>query len=209
MTPRSEAAKIGVLGGTFDPVHMGHLVIAEHATNALGLDSVLFIPAGRPWLKANTAVTEPGHRLAMVKLAVADNPSFCVSDIEVLRPGLTFTVDTLEQLRGELGAGVDLYLILGMDALNELPRWRNPGRLFDLCTIVGVSRPGHDLPDLDALDAIVPGGSRKVVLVDGPSVDISGTDLRNRVANHRPVTDQVPRAVESYILDRGLYVKPS
>ena len=207
VTSQPDSTKIGLLGGTFDPIHMGHLLIAEDAREGLGLDTVVFIPAGRPWLKADQSVTDSGHRLAMVELAVSANPHFRVSDIEVRRPGPTYTVDTLEQLRKEYSSNTEIFLILGMDSLNELARWRSPERLFDFCAVVGISRPGQDDIDKDKLEAIVAGASDKVVLVAGPSIGISGTEIRNRVAHGKSIKYRVPEAVESYILEHGLYTR--
>ena len=131
-------AQIGILGGTFDPIHEGHLMIAESARECLRLDKVIFMPAGRPWLKSDRAVTDPAHRLAMVELAIEDNPRFEVSTMEIERPGPTYTVDTLTELRRRMG-GADLYLILGMDSVRELGRWHRPERIFELCALVAVS----------------------------------------------------------------------
>ncbi|HBJ30762.1 MAG TPA: nicotinate (nicotinamide) nucleotide adenylyltransferase, partial [Dehalococcoidia bacterium] len=165
----AQPSKIGLLGGTFDPIHIGHLLIAEDAREALGLDTVVFIPAGRPWLKANQSVTDPQHRLAMVGLAIGPNPHFQVSDIEIRRQGPTYTVDTLEQLQQDYSPNTEKFLILGMDSLNELARWRSPERLFDLCVVVGVSRPGQEEIDIDKLESIAEGASGKIVLISGPS----------------------------------------
>lgn len=207
VTSQPHFTKIGLLGGTFDPIHMGHLLIAEDARERLGLDTVVFIPTGRPWLKGDQSVTESAHRVAMVKLAVSSNPYFGVSDIEIRRPGLTYTVDTLEQLQCEYDSDTDLFLILGMDSLNELVRWRSPERLFDLCTVVGISRPGQGDMDRGKLESISEGASGKVILMPGPSIGISGTDIRDRVAHGKSIRYRVPGAVESYILDHGLYTR--
>ena len=207
VTSQPHPSKMGLLGGTFDPIHMGHLLIAEDAREGLGLDTVVFIPTGRPWLKADQNVTESDHRLAMVKLAVGSHPHFCVSDIEVRRQGPTYTVDTLNQLRRQYDSDTKIFLILGMDSLNELARWRSPERLFDLCTVVGISRPGQDDIDRDKLESISEGASGKVIFMSGPSVGISGSDIRDRVAHGRSIRYRVPEAVESYILDHGLYTR--
>ncbi|MCH2317545.1 MAG: nicotinate-nucleotide adenylyltransferase [SAR202 cluster bacterium] len=210
MTSDSEQAqpsKIGLLGGTFDPIHIGHLLIAEDAREALGLDTVVFIPAGRPWLKANQSVTDPQHRLAMVGLAIGPNPHFQVSDIEVRRQGPTYTVDTLEQLQQDYSLNTEKFLILGMDSLNDLARWRSPERLFDLCVVVGVSRPGQEEIDIDKLESIAEGASGKIVLISGPSVGISGTNIRDRVVHGKSIKYRVPVDVESYILEHGLYTR--
>ena len=140
--------KLGVLGGTFDPIHVGHLIIAQEAVVEAGLDRVLFVPAGQPWLKAGSPVSAGKHRLEMTRRAVSTNDRFAVSSIEIDRPGPTYTVDTLEALRQGEGAGHSLHFILGMDSLENLHRWSRPERLFDLCTLLAVSRPGHQDFDL-------------------------------------------------------------
>ena len=197
--------RIGLLGGTFDPIHMGHLVIAEAVRERLHLDSVVFIPAGRPWLKAGRDISRPDHRLAMAELAVGQFPEYSVSKIEVDRPGPTYTVDTLEQIRHELGPEAELFLILGMDSLRDLPGWWRPARLFDLCAVVGVSRPGYEDLMLSCLDEVADGASGKVELVHGPLVSVSGTEIRELVSMGRPVGSLVPKPVEAYILEHGLY----
>ena len=197
--------RIGLLGGTFDPIHMGHLLIAGAARERLHLDSVVFIPAGRPWLKARRDISGPDHRLAMVELAIRQEPGFSVSKIELDRPGPTYTVDTLEQMRDDLGPDSELFLILGMDSLTELGRWRAPGRIFELCTVVGVARPGHENVSPSRIDEIAAGASRSVQLLCGPRVSISGTEIRDRVATGQRLESWVPEAVEAYILEHGLY----
>ena len=197
--------KLGIFGGTFDPIHNGHLVIAEHVRVAMGLERVLFIPAGQPWFKVNRPVTEAQHRLEMVKLAVAPNPRFEVSDIEVRREGPTYTVDTLTELRETMGEGVEFFVILGTDALNELHRWRAPGEVLDMATIVGVARPDADVVDREALESIRSGASEEIVLVDGPRVDISAVSVRQRMVDGLQVDGLIPQVVHSYIERHGLY----
>ena len=197
--------KLGVFGGTFDPIHVGHLIIAQEAAVEAGLDRVLFVPAGQPWLKSGTQVSEGRHRLEMTRRAVALNDRFDVSTVEVDRPGLTYTVDTLEELRTGMDAGDSLHFILGMDSLENLHRWSRPERLFDLCTIVAVSRPGHRDFDLQSLESICAGASRGVAVVHGPGIGISAAEVRRRVARGLPITHWVPRAVEDYIYENGLY----
>ncbi len=198
--------RIGILGGTFDPVHLGHLAIAEEARDLLDLDRVILIPAGRPWLKSGQTVTPAGHRLAMVKLAVEDRSGLEVSSIEVDRPGPTYTVDTLAELREELGNKAELYFILGMDSVRELRRWREPERLFDLCTIVAVSRPdSHDVSPAE-LEQEFPAARDRIRTIRGPMLDISATDIRHRIIESRPISDCVPPPVERYIHGHGLYV---
>jgi nicotinate-nucleotide adenylyltransferase len=198
--------RIGVFGGTFDPIHLGHLIVADEARETLCLDEVLFIPAGQPWLKATTPVSAACHRMAMVELAVRSDPRFRADDIEVNRPGATYTVDTLTELQLKAGEVAELYLILGLDSLKELARWHEPARLFDLCTVVGMSRPGVSDFDVEALNSISPDASKRVVLVEGPLVSISGTDLRRRVSEGLSIRHRVPKAVEEYIREHGLYL---
>ena len=200
-----ETRRIGILGGTFDPIHLGHLAIAESALGELTLDRVILIPAGRPWLKSDQQVTATNHRLAMVRLAIRDRPGLEVSTIEIDRPGPTYTVDTLAQRRNDLGSEAELYLVLGMDSVRELRRWRHPERLFDLCTVVAVSRP--DSPDLSSaeIEREFPASRGRVRTIRGPMLDISATDIRARVADGRSISDSVPTSVERYIREHRLY----
>ena len=202
-------SRIGILGGTFDPIHLGHLAIAEESRDRLGLDRVILIPAGRPWLKSGQQVSAPGHRLAMTRLAVQDRPGLEVSAIEIDRPGPTYTIDTLADLREELGSGVELYLILGMDSVGELRRWRLPERLFELCTVIAVSRP--DSPDVSPaeIERSFTTARGRIRTIRGPMLDISATDIRLRVAEGRSISDSVPSSVERYICEHGLYLVPT
>ncbi len=197
--------KIGVLGGTFDPVHLGHLMVAEEARASLDLAQVIFVPTGQPWLKANGAVLPARHRVKMVRLAITGKPHFKLSLIEVKRPGPTYTVDTLAELQQKFGRGVELFFILGMDALAQLPRWREPGRLIKLCKLVAAPRPGYPALDLSAMEAAVPGLSRRLILLDKPQIDIDATDIRVRVAQGLPIDHLVPGPVEAYISQYKLY----
>ena len=203
--------RIGILGGTFDPIHNGHLAIAEAARRCLGLDRVIFIPAGRPWLKARSLgqITDAEHRLAMVSLAIADCPHFEASAMEVERPGLTYTVDTLAELRAREGGSpgqTAMYLILGMDSVRELRRWHEPQRLFEMCVVAAVSRPDTDDVTPSSFERYFPTAADRFRLLKGPLLNISATDVRNRVAEGRPIDDSVPATVERYIRDHGLYV---
>ena len=196
--------RIGVFGGTFDPIHMGHLVVAEDARAVLELDKVLFIPAGQPWFKSYRRITDPNHRFAMVCLAVESNPSFDVSDIEIRRSGPSYTVDTLAELR-EQYSGAEFVVILGVDALREIDRWHQPRQLFEMASVVGMARPGATL-DPSVLNAAIPGASSRMRLVDSTLIDISGTEIRQRVAAGRSIRYRVPAVVERYICENGLYV---
>ena len=195
--------RIGVFGGTFDPIHMGHLIVAEDARAALELDKVLFIPAGQPWFKSYRQITEARHRLAMVQLAVKDNSLFDVSDIEVERSGPSYTVDTLQELH-ELYSDAELIVILGLDALREIDRWHQPSRVFQMASVAGMARPGATL-DPSVLHAAIPGASSRMRLLDSALIDISGTDIRKRASAGQSIRYRVPVAVERYIYDNGLY----
>ena len=195
--------RIGVFGGTFDPIHTGHLLTAEDARAALGLDIVLFIPAGQPWFKSYRRITAAHHRLAMVRLAIADNPHFAASDIEIRRSGPSYTVDTLSELRGQY-ADAEFVVILGVDALREIDRWHEPRRLFELASVVGMARPGSSV-NLSVLHAAIPGSFSRMRLLDSALIDISGTDIRRRSAEGRSVRYRVPAAVERYIAEHGVY----
>lgn len=204
------AHRIGILGGTFDPIHYGHLAIADAARAALALERVLLIPAGRPWLKAGQSVTDAAHRLAMARLAVDGRRGFEVSSIEIDRPGPTYTVDTLAELRRELGEDATLHLILGMDSVRELRRWRQPERLFDLCYIAAVSRPGARDVAPEEFAREFPASVGQLSVVHGPMLDISATDIRRRAAEGVSLAEFVPPAVERYIAEHRLYeVDPS
>ena len=200
--------KIGVLGGTFDPIHLGHLIVAGDIREKLGLGEVLFIPAGRPWLKLreDKPISAAEHRLAMVRLAVASNPYFKVSTMEIERPGLSYSIDTILELKAKLGAGAEIYFIVGPDALAEFPKWKDPARLVEICQVVGIGRPAHSKVDLRKLEHSISGASQRIMLVDVPQIDISSTDIRRRVAQGLSIRYLVPEAVEKYIAEHGLYL---
>jgi len=198
---------IGVLGGTFDPIHIGHLAVAEEVRVRLSLEEVLFMPAPHPWLKADSPISPAEHRLAMVRLALSGKPYFKLSAMEIERGGPTYTVDTIRELKARLGASAELFFILGWDNLAELPRWRQPARLIRLCCLVAVSRPGYRRPDLKDLEARVPGLSRRVTLLDKPEVDVSASDIRGRVFQGLPISHLVPEPVAEYIKQHRLYLR--
>ena len=197
--------KIGVLGGTFDPIHSGHLVIAEKARLKLKLARVLFVPVGQPRLKTGRKIAPAADRVEMVKLAIADNPHFELSTVEIGRPGPSLSVETVDILQKQLGAGAKLFFLVGWDSLAELPQWKEPKRLIRLCKLVAVTRPGFSRPDLEALESSVPGVTQSVVWLDIPLIDISSTDRRKRVAQGLPVRGLVPDEVEAYIKEHKLY----
>jgi len=198
--------KTGILGGTFDPVHNGHLKVAEEVKKRLGLQNVIFVPAGKPWMKSDRPITPVEHRVAMVRLAIAGHPDFELSLSEVNRPGSTYTVQTIREFRRKFGEGAEIYFIIGRDGLWHLPQWRSVGQLVKLCRIAVVPRPGFSLPDMDAMEKQVPGLSGSVVLLDKPEIDVSATEIRRRVAQGLPWKAMVPAAVAEYIKEHRLYV---
>ncbi|MCX6003070.1 MAG: nicotinate-nucleotide adenylyltransferase [Chloroflexi bacterium] len=199
--------KIGILGGTFDPIHNGHLAIAEEARTHLGLAEVLFLPAGQPWMKSDKPILPAVYRVQMVHLAIAGRPCFKLSTVEIEHNGPSYSVDTIAQLKTELAEPSELFLIMGWDSLLQLPYWREPSRLIKMCFLAAVPRPGSPRPDLKALEAGIPGLSERVIFLDKPDIDISATDIRNRVAQGLSIRYLVPRAVERYIKENALYLK--
>lgn len=197
--------RIGIMGGTFDPVHDGHLVAAEEAAWVLELDRVLFIPTNLPPHK-----DEPGtpvrHRVAMVRIAIADNPVFELSTIEVERGGRSYTVDTLEQLHVR-HPGAEFHLIVGMDSLRDLSTWHDPEGILQRAKIAAVHRAGMESVDLDALTAEMPSAAGRVRIIPIPGLDISSTDLRARIAGGRPIRYLMTDAVIAYITVNNLYLE--
>ncbi len=196
--------RVGVLGGTFDPVHLAHLIIGEEARIQLELERVLFMPAGQPWLKAGQALSPAADRLRMVELAVEGNPHFQVCCREVNRDGPTYTVDTLEELHQELGADAEMFFIIGQDALDQFHRWKEPERLLKLCRLAVARRPGHDSFDKAAWHGRFPDIGEPAFFA-APLMDISGTDIRRRAAAGSALRYLVPDAVAEYIRKRRLY----
>ena len=197
--------RVGIVGGTFDPIHFGHLRIAEEARVRLDLEEVIFVPTGQPWMKGDVAISPPHHRLNMVRLATASNPLFHVSSVEIDRPGPTYSVDTLGEMHRQAGGEDEFYFILGADSLNQFHRWREPAKVLELCTLVAARRPRCPELDMKTLDAVRECASQSVVWLDGPLVDISGTEIRRRLALGLSVRYQVPEEVEGYMYRYGLY----
>lgn len=196
---------IGVFGGTFDPVHFGHLTVAEEVRCRLGIDRLLFVPAGQPWLKADRPITPAEHRVEMLSLAIADNPRFTISTIEVDRPGPSYTIDTIADLRRYLVDEVKIYFLLGSDALAELPQWKEPSRLVQLCQLVAFNRPGVPPVSIELLESAIPGISQHISYIEVSPIDISATQIRNAVAQGASLRQLVPQDVERYIQERKLY----
>lgn len=196
---------IGVFGGTFDPIHLGHLSAAGATRSALGLGRIVFVPAGQPWLKADIPISPAHHRLEMVRLALAGDGRFDLSTIEIDRPGPSYTVDTVRMLQRELGRDAELFLLIGSDALLDFPRWKEPSRLIEICRLAAFSRPNVAMPPLDHLERAVPGISRRIDFVEIPQVNVSATEIRRLVTLGTSIGHLVPRAVEGYIVKHGLY----
>ena len=196
---------VGVLGGTFDPIHIGHLIAAQECVHALNLQKVLFAPASQPPHKAPGSVSPVYHRVRMVELAIYSNPAFEISRVDLDRIGRSYTFETLELLREQLGPEVELFFIIGMDSLAELGTWREPSRVISLCRLAVLNRPPYQEVDLSALEAEIPGISERVDMVRMPGIGVASHDLRARVASGLPIRYQVPEAVERYIIRSGLY----
>lgn len=197
------AGRWGILGGTFDPIHHGHLAIAEAAREELGLERVLFVPAGQPPHRAHAPGASAEDRAAMVALAIAGAPAFSLSRLELDREGPSYTVDTLTALA--TGAATDLRFILSAEAFAEFPTWHEAERVLALCRLVVLPREGHPAPDLPALVARLPALDGRVTLLDGPRIRLSASEVRGRAAAGLSVRYLVPDAVAAYIADHRLY----
>ncbi len=197
-------ARLGIMGGTFDPIHFGHLVAAEEALVQFNLDRVIFMPTGLPVLKSGQPVTPAEDRYLMTVLATASNPDFDVSRIEVDRPGPTYTVDTLRTLRDTCGPSTDLFFITGADAVWDIVTWRDAESVADLATFIAATRPGYDLDA--ARKAHEDAETRfRIEYVEVPALAISSTDLRTRVHEKRPIRYLTPEPVVAYVEKHGLY----
>ncbi len=197
--------RIGVLGGTFDPPHYGHLAMAETARVQLALEKVLFVPAGQPPHKMDMVLSPARHRLAMVEAAIADNPAFAVSRADLDRPGPHYTVDLLRHLRRDY-PGADLYFLMGADSLAELLTWRDPAGILEQARLAVMPRTGYE-PDVEALMAALPALRERLIWLDIPFIEIAATDLRRRVRVGLPIRYLVPPAVEAYIRRERLYLR--
>ena len=195
-----ERRRIGVMGGTFDPIHHGHLVAASEVLTWFDLDEVVFVPTGRPWQKTDREVSDPEHRYLMTVIATASNPRFWVSRVDIDREGPTYTIDTLRDLRAELD-DADLYFITGADALSDIFTWRAADELFELAHFVGCTRPGVEWDSL-AINQLPP---QRITLMEVPALAISSTSCRGRVMEQEPLWYLVPDGIVQYIAKRGLY----
>jgi len=215
MSPVSRPARVrpgsvGIMGGTFDPIHLGHLAVAEEARDALGLERILFVPAGTPPHKPDGAEASIEDRVAMVGLAIAGNPTFALSRVDVDRAGPSYTADAVTIIAADLesrGIAPDLTLIMSAETLDGLPTWREPHRLLARCRVAVVPREGHPVPTLAWLTEHFPGLESRFDLLDGPRLGISSTAIRDRLAAGRSVRYLVPEAVERHITDHLLYTR--
>ena len=201
-------ARIGLYGGSFDPIHIAHLVVAEEACGVLALDRVVFIPAKLPPHKAGADLADARDRVRMARLAVAGNAKFWVSEVELRRPGRSYTIDTVAAMRRRFGARAELFFLMGTDSLAELPTWRKARELVRQCTFVPLSRAGVRLPGAAALGRALgerEGRGMLKRLIRMPRLEISGCDIRRRVAAGRSIRYLVPDAVAKYIARKGLY----
>jgi nicotinate-nucleotide adenylyltransferase len=214
-TPESEMGplregplRVGVLGGTFDPPHVGHLWLATLAADAHGLDRVLFMPSAQPPHKRERPTSGAADRLLMTRLAIVGEPAFELCPIEMERPGPSFTVDSVEELR-RMRPDDELYLLMAADSLASIDSWRDPDRLLSLVEWIVGPRPGADMPAPDVLGERFGDAAGRIHLLEGPSLDVSSTEIRRRVAAGRAIRYLVPRSVEELIRDRGLYTAAS
>ncbi len=207
--PRSvRPESVGIMGGTFDPIHVGHLAVAEEARDALGLERILFVPASMPPHKPDGVEAGVEDRVAMVSLAIAGNPTFLLSRVDVDRPGPSYTADAVAMIAGDIearGQVPDLTLIMSAETLDGMPSWHEPRRLLARCRVAVVPREGHPAPTPAWLTEHFPGLEARFHLLDGPRLGISSTAIRGRVAAGRSIRYLVPGAVERYIADHHLY----
>lgn len=197
------ADRIGIIGGTFDPIHYGHLFIAEEARVRCNLGRVIFVPAGTPPHKPGDCALSAEIRYEMTILATEDNPRFEVSRMEIDRPGPSYTVDTLAAFRADLGRNTDLFFIMGADSLAEVLTWHEPERLAELCTIVAAVRPGFDLGK--ARTKLPAEFAAQAIFLEAPGLHIAATELRERAARSLPIRYLLPDKVEKYIVENHLY----
>jgi nicotinate-nucleotide adenylyltransferase len=198
---RQPERRVGIMGGTFDPIHHGHLVAAEEARWQFELDRVLFVPTGRPWQKP-AGVTPAEDRYLMTVIATASNPAFAVSRLEIDHPGPTFTVDTLRRLRAELAEGTRLFFVTGADAVQQILTWKDREQVLAMAEFIAATRPGYDL---DGPVELLPGAAGRVHRMEIPALAISSSDIRARVARGAPMQYLVPEGVARYIEKRALY----
>jgi nicotinate-nucleotide adenylyltransferase len=198
--------RLGLFGGTFDPIHKGHIAVAETVLQKVNLAKIIFIPAGKPWLKEGSKITSAEHRLKMVELAISGIPHFEISSIEIERPGSTYTVDTLTELLLKNKIITELYVIMGQDSLEDFPRWKDPARLLQLCYLVVVPRPGYSLPNIQVMEKELPDLNRRLIMLSSPEIEISSSNIRQRIERGLPFEHLVPKSVGEYIKQNRLYI---
>lgn len=196
--------RVGVIGGTFDPIHIGHLVIAEEARTRLELERIVFVPAGRPPHKLDHDIADAEQRWEMVGLAIGDNPHFVASRVDIDRAGPCYSVETVRLLQDAWGPETRIFFLIGSDSLSELPTWYQPYRLLRQCQVVAVARPGHPV-ELGEVDRAIPGAAALIQVLEAPVLDVSSTEIRRRVREGRSIRYLVPAAVERYIREHALY----
>lgn len=202
---QTQKNRIGLMGGTFDPIHHGHLVAAEEARFQFGMEKVIFIPAGQPPHKNGKNITHPYHRLEMTRRAIGSNPHFTVSDIEIKKEGLSYTIDTVRDMRKQY-KGWEIFFITGADAVLEILTWKNVEELLQKCYFVAATRPGFRLEALgEKLARLGPEYASRIKTLEVPALAISSTDIRRRVNEGRPIKYLLPEAAENYIYQHGLY----
>lgn len=199
--------RIGVLGGTFDPIHMGHVTIAKETAEYLDLDQVLFIPTGQPWGKKDRIISSGYHRMNMVLLAIADNPIFFGIPNEIERSGPSYTIDTLEELRMSVVENTEHYLIMGGDSIEKFHTWKNPSRILDLANIVIAGRLGYTTFNKEFIAEISRRSSKRVFDLNISPIDVSSSEIRHRVSVGMSIGGDVHEDVERYIVENGLYIK--
>ena len=206
------AARLGVFGGSFDPIHVAHLIIADILAFRLELDHVLFLPAARPPHKPGHMLAPNADRLKMIELAISDPsassgqavPEFSVSELDLNRPGLSYTAETLEVLKGQVDPDTELFFLMGMDSLSDFPRWHRPERIAELARLGVARRPGVDVSARD-IELLVPASQGRIDVVPVPLIDISSSDIRDRIRTGRPYRFQVMPKVAEYIRSNNLY----
>jgi len=195
-----------ILGGTFDPIHYGHITTAEEILEKTEVEKVIFIPSGDPPHKRDKAVTESRHRGEMTRIAVKGHKNFVYSSIEIDRRGKTYTIDTIRQLRKELGEDKKFYFVMGADAMLLIDTWKNSKELLKICSFIAVTRPGYDTQMFENfVDDLKKREECDIRVMEIPAVDISSSEIRERIARGKSISDLVPKNVEKYISDNGLY----
>ena len=202
----AQAGRIGIMGGTFDPIHYGHLVVAEAAREAFSLEKIIFVPAGIPPHKAKEEVTPARHRYLMTLLAIMSNPYFEISRVDLDRGGVTYTVDTLADLKSQLPPAVQMYFITGADAILEILSWKSPDQVLSMAEFIAVTRPGYGLDQLSqAIGPLYAEFRDRIHILEAPPVGLSSTGLRRRLVEGRSIRYLVPETVVAYINNEGLY----